>query len=55
MEYVDGGGGGYNWQNSTEWVGRYIDIVIIAGTSIGGMIAEGMDRLDGRNDGYVCA
>ncbi len=29
--------------------------LVIAGTSIGGMIAEGMDRLDGRNDGYVCA
>jgi hypothetical protein len=58
MEYVDGGGVGENWWNSTEWVGRYVDIIIIAvsgGTSIGGMIVEGMDRVDGRNYGYVFA
>lgn len=27
----------------------------VAGSSIGGIIAEAMDRVDGRNDGYVYA
>ncbi|HID0761639.1 argininosuccinate lyase [Clostridium sporogenes] len=31
-----------------------IDIALtVGGTSIGGMIAEGLDRADGKNDGYV--
>ena len=111
MEYVDGGGVGKHWWNSTNAVGIYVDIAIIAisggmgafstiaarkyiksiigkkvsrqiaskltayvgsavaglftsaldialvigGTSLGGIIAEAMDRVDGRNDGYVLA
>lgn len=29
--------------------------LVIGGTSLGGMIAEGMDRVDGRNDVYILA
>ncbi|VYU29581.1 hypothetical protein [Clostridium tertium] len=29
--------------------------LVLARTSLGGMIADGMDRVDGRNDGYVFA
>ena len=37
-------------------VGTAIDIgLTVGGTSIGGMIAEGLDRADGKNDNYVFA
>lgn len=111
MEYVDGGGIGKHWYNSTGVVGTALDVVIIAvtgeigafstiaarkyiksimgknvsrtiarkltayvgsavaglftsalniamtigGTSLGGIIAEAMDRVDGKNDGYIFA
>lgn len=30
-------------------------IIGLAGSSIGSLIAYGLDRADGRNDGYICA
>ncbi|VYU29543.1 hypothetical protein [Clostridium tertium] len=30
MEYVEGGSVRKKWWNSTKWVGRYVDIIIIA-------------------------
>jgi len=39
-----------------NFFGAVIDIITaISGFSVGGMIAYGMDRLDGKNDGYILA
>lgn len=111
MEYVDGGGIGYNWYNSSNFVALTLDVIIVAvsggitiysayqahkyirsiigttvtrtiarklagyvgstvaslfsasldialtitGSSIGSIIAEAMDRIDGKNDGFIYA
>lgn len=45
MVYLDGGGVGYHWWNKAQNVG----------TSLGQIMANVLDRLDGRYDGYLWA
>lgn len=43
-------------RSAASWVGTAINIgLTVGGTSLGGVIAEGLDRADGRNDGYIFA
>ena len=39
-----------------SFVGAAIDVALtIASTSVGGVLAEGFDRVDGKNDNYIFA
>lgn len=43
-------------RSAASWVGTAINIgLTIGGTSIGSVVAEGLDRVDGKNDGYILA
>ncbi|HFE9852817.1 hypothetical protein [Enterococcus faecalis] len=43
-------------KNAASWVGTAINIgLTIGGTSIGDLIAKGLDKADGRYDGYIFA
>lgn len=43
-------------RSAAYWIGTAINIgLTVGGTSLGGVIAEGLDRADGRNDGYIFA